>query len=467
MLFSSAKKIRLGYVMAFLLLIFSYFLIFYSTSRLRKSTQWVSHTYIVIAKLESVKTSIAEAESSLRGYVITQDERFLTPYMKSIETFPSYYKEIRKLISDNQTQQLRLDTLDRLFKKRLGLFAFGLKNFRDSGYITRNMIEKWQDSRLTTDSIRLYVSLMKEKEEELLEKRRSSLSGLSDRIQELTILSLIAAVLAVGYSLLLYRHERRAKNEFDKKASQYRNELEESIRKLKNINEELKELKSIEKFAATGRVARTIAHEVRNPLTNITLASEQLQELNTENNNESSTLLDMINRNAVRINQLVSELLNATRSVQLDIQKVNIIQLLDETLAMARDRIELNHIKVEKNYTDDCLIGVDTEKIKFAFLNIIVNAIEAMEKNNGVLQVSVKKEGQKCVVEISDNGKGMDEETLQRIFEAYFTDKQKGNGLGLTNTQNIILSHEGSIKVKSQAGKGSVFTIILDLASPI
>src|SRR6185436_19760397 len=98
--------------------------------------------------------------------------------------------------------------------------------------------------------------------------------------------------------------ENRAKRLADEKANQYRLELENNITELKRINDELKELKSMEKFASTGRVARTIAHEVRNPLTNISLAAEQLQEVVTDQN-DSSMLLDMISRNVVRINELV------------------------------------------------------------------------------------------------------------------------------------------------------------------
>ena len=107
---------------------------------------------------------------------------------------------------------------------------------------------------------------------------------------------------------------------------------------------------------------------------------------------------------------------------------------------------------------------VDKEKIKLAFLNIIVNAIEAMEKKSGILLIKTGKQGNKCIVEINDNGTGMDEETLQKLFEPYFTSKVKGNGLGLTNTQNIILNHKGIINVRSKTGNGSSFIITLNLS---
>jgi signal transduction histidine kinase len=172
----------------------------------------------------------------------------------------------------------------------------------------------------------------------------------------------------------------------------------------------------------------------------------------------------MVSRNANRINQLVSDLLDATRFVQLEFTEININQLADETLEMAKDRIELNHIKVEKYYTENpCHVLVDIEKMKLALLNIIVNAIEAMEKNKGILQVKTKRRENKCVIEIKDNGTGMDEDTLQKLFEPYFTSKPKGNGLGLTNTQNIILNHGGNIKVYSKPGEGASFNVFLNL----
>src|SRR6185503_938744 len=169
----------------------------------------------------------------------------------------------------------------------------------------------------------------------------------------------------------------------------------------------------------------------------------------------------------VRINQLVSDLLNATKIIELHIKTVNINKILDETLAMAADRIDLSKIKVEKNYfSGDCDVDVDEQKIKVAFLNIIVNGIESMEKNKGVLKLRTKKDGDKCVIEIEDNGSGMDDDTQQKLFDPYFTNKSNGNGLGLTNTQNIIMSHRGKIAVHSKQGQGSLFKIILKVAEP-
>jgi signal transduction histidine kinase len=166
----------------------------------------------------------------------------------------------------------------------------------------------------------------------------------------------------------------------------------------------------------------------------------------------------MINRNSNRINQLVSDLLATTRA-ELSFSEASINGILDASLELALDRIQLNQIKVIKNYDENvCSLPVDIEKIKIAFLNIIVNAVEAMGKN-GILEISTKSHDGKCMVKISDNGKGMKKTEIDRLFEPYFTTKEKGTGLGLANSQNIIIGHKGSITIESEPGKGTTFTI--------
>ena len=113
--------------------------------------------------------------------------------------------------------------------------------------------------------------------------------------------------------------------------------------------------------------------------------------------------------------------------------------------------------------TDICDIQVDGEKVKIALINLIVNAIEAMPEKTGKLLLKTSVRNNQCRIEIRDNGEGIPKENLERLFEPFFTSKATGSGLGLTNTQNIILSHGGSIRVKSEIGKGTSFLISFNL----
>jgi signal transduction histidine kinase len=285
-------------------------------------------------------------------------------------------------------------------------------------------------------------------------------------------MSLGVAILMALFGYYTYSYENNARRVADKKVEEYQQQLKEQIGELDKANKELIKMRSIEKFAATGRIARTIAHEVRNPLTNINLAVEQLQsELNgkeagsAKGPDSADMMLEMIARNSARINLLITDLLNSTKFTELVYQRVSANQLLDETLELAKDRITLKNITVTKNYMSGiCDILADRERMKIAFLNIIVNAIEAMEPGTGILQLRTFSRDDKCIITITDNGQGIDEESLSKVFDPYFTSKTRGTGLGLTNTQNIILNHNGHISLESKKGIGTTFTIQLDLA---
>jgi signal transduction histidine kinase len=279
------------------------------------------------------------------------------------------------------------------------------------------------------------------------------------------VISLVIAFLISVYGFITYSRENRARRQADRKVFEYQEQMKERIVELDKANKELIRIRSIEKFAASGRIARTIAHEIRNPLTNINLATDQLKVDLEGKNGNTTVILELIDRNSLRIDRLVTGLLNSTKFADLARTRVSVNQLLDEVLEMAKERIRVNNIVVSKNYTNDiCDISVDREKIKIAFLNIVVNAIEAMEPGKGILQLRTTNKDGKCMVIIRDNGPGIDTDTLSKLFEPYFTSKPQNAGLGLTHTQNIILNHDGSINTESEPGKGTSFTISLDFA---
>ena len=458
------RKIRTGYVIAFILLMISYFFIFRSTWTVRREYDWVTNSYKAENKIGELRNSIVEAETGVRGYYITKDQAFLKPYYQTQENISSIYNELKTLEAKNPEQLARLDTIKQLIDLRLLLMKNNLAAFQQAGEKSTPEVElNRRRGQAILDSIRTHTQHFITSEEKLMTERKSNLTGSYKTTQIIIFISLLTSIIAILYSLFTYNKESAARDEANKRNIQYQKELEAKIEELKRMDAEVRELKSMEKFTATGRVARTIAHEVRNPLTNISLAAEQLQDMANQNS-ESSVLLDMISRNGIRINQLISDLLTATKAIELNIQKVNINRVLDETLEMAADRLDLSHVKVQKDYANDiCDVAVDEQKIKIAFLNIIVNAIEAMEKHKGVLTLRTKNAGDQCIIEIEDNGAGMNEDTLQKLFEPYFTNKSKGNGLGLTNSQNIIMSHRGKISVQSKPEKGSVFIVTLKI----
>lgn len=374
------------------------------------------------------------------------------------------YKLLVHLTADNDVQQQRLKRLDTLIKRKFEIAESSLSMLNSDTLVTNSSIEELTNiSKKNSDSVRNIIGLMQNRENELARQRSLAVSSSATAIKIVNLTSLAVAILLVIYSVVTFNVENKAKQEADSRAAGYRRQLEERVIELNRLNKEMEELKNLEKLAITGRIARAIAHEVRNPLTNIGLAGEQIRtQVNVED--DTSDLLDMINRNVNRINQLITDLLESSKFSELNHETVSVNKVLDEALDLAMDRIQLKKIAVEKKYSGKIPdVSVDIEKMKIAFLNIILNAIEAMPEETGKLILKTEERANKCIITITDNGIGMDKETISKLYEPYFTNKLKGNGLGLTNTQNIILNHKGTVDVKSQLGKGSSFIISLNL----
>lgn len=453
-----STRTRIGFLAAFLLLFISYILTFISTRKVATQDFWMNHTNEVIHNLDNIIGFITKGESAFRGYLITDDKKLLASYDESIRNTDSTFSRLKILTIDNLHQQKNLDTLHYLIREKFVWIESVISDFSSTHKILPSLLEGNQQGITKTKNIEAQIAKMKQEERALWLERSKKVSEYSGLIQVLNIASIIIAILLTIYSIVVYNKENKEKLQVSKKADEYKNTLQEQVKELAALNAELLDLRRMEKYLVTGRIARVIAHEVRNPLTNINLACEQLQS-EIDNNDSAKMLFTMINRNSERINQLVSDLLNSTRIAELSFSEASVNEILDATLELARDRIELKQIFVVKNYDENvCKISVDVEKLKIAFLNIIVNAVEAMQEN-GTLEITTDSSNNHCTVKISDNGRGMKKPEMDRLFEPYFTTKEKGNGLGLANTQNIILAHKGSISAESEFGKGTSFTI--------
>jgi PAS domain S-box-containing protein len=213
-----------------------------------------------------------------------------------------------------------------------------------------------------------------------------------------------------------------------------------------------------EKMAVTGRLVRMLAHEVRNPLTNVNLSAEQLEmELVDE---DQKFYTQIIKRNCTRINDLISQLLQPSSSADIELVESSVHAVLRDAIGAALDRVQLKRIQIVSQFAEeDLILPLDSVSLQMAFLNLITNAIEAMEEDRGILEITTRSHGDTIQVIFSDNGSGISEEHMDKIFEPYFTGKNNGMGIGLSTTMSIIHAHHGRIDVQSQVGIGTAFTI--------
>jgi len=217
-----------------------------------------------------------------------------------------------------------------------------------------------------------------------------------------------------------------------------------------------------EKLAFTGRMAASIAHEIRNPLTNIVLSLRQLKKYG-KIKPEGLHYTEIMERNSKRIEYLVAELLNCARPIKLNLQSWDIHRIIEDVLNLLKIRLTTHRIKVIKNLTPHpSILLADKEYLGRVFLNILGNAIEAMP-HGGALSINTKIEKGHFLTKIKDNGEGISEKNLIRIFDPFFSTKKGGVGLGLSTCQNIVTSHGGLIEVESAWRKGSTFVVSLPL----
>lgn len=208
-------------------------------------------------------------------------------------------------------------------------------------------------------------------------------------------------------------------------------------------------------------LASVLAHELRNPLTNIMLTIHLLESKILDDNDRM--YMDIIKRSSGKINDLINDLLKGQKKDEIQPEKHSIHQLLNEVIELASDRLVLKNVIVKKNYAPyDLKVKMDKPKIKIALTNIIINAIEAMSSKNGELRLGTKIIRGKCAVSIQDNGSGISKEHLPLIFDPYFTNKQNGVGIGLAATKDILQSNKVGVRVESLIGHGTRFILLFE-----
>ena len=220
------------------------------------------------------------------------------------------------------------------------------------------------------------------------------------------------------------------------------------------------ELERTERLAFTGRIAAGIAHEIRNPLTNLSMSVNQIKKV-PKPRNPWSKHIEIIIRNTERINELISELLNCARPPKLDLHPCDIHKVMESVLDSAS--IRLHNIEVVKRFTEkSSIISIDKEQIEQALSNIVINAIDAM-RDGGELTFDTERDDSSFFIKIQDTGKGIPEEDIMKIYDPFFSAKSGGIGLGLTLCYGIIVSHAGKIEVESKKNEGTTFTVSLPI----
>jgi signal transduction histidine kinase len=268
-----------------------------------------------------------------------------------------------------------------------------------------------------------------------------------------------------GITGLLSQREEMRREELNKTARG----LEESYQKLQGQADLIirieEQLRRAERLSALGELSAVLAHEIRNPLGSIRGTAEILQDVFRPGDRHYE-FLEILLKEADRLNRVVEDFLGLARPVEVERGTCDCVAELRELVSLVASDAAARGVRLELTSADLPLIRGDREKLRQAFLNLIMNGLQATGRG-GSLTLSATllpaSDERSSAIELLfvDTGEGIDAERLPRIFEPFFTTKQGGTGLGLAITQKIIESHGGTVSAFSEPGRGTVFTVRL------
>ncbi len=226
-------------------------------------------------------------------------------------------------------------------------------------------------------------------------------------------------------------------------------------------------LRRAESLASLTTLAAGVAHEIKNPLGSIGIHAQLIAKLVDSLSEETAIrrpvaeYLEVINEEIDRLNRIVVDFLFAVRPMDTHLVNEDLNNLTTDLLNFVQYELEQNGIELVQDLDPALpIVNLDQRYFKQALLNIIKNAIHAMP-DGGALRVSTQTRGDRVLLRVSDNGVGMTEEVMNKIFEPYFTTRDFGSGIGLTLVYKVVKEHMGDISVISKEGRGTTFTITL------
>lgn len=251
-----------------------------------------------------------------------------------------------------------------------------------------------------------------------------------------------------------------------RKAWTAQDEVETLIQKFNSMEEHLtqreKELLQSKKLAAIGTLAAGVAHELNNPLNNIYTTAQRLKKKTGEECSDYLKKgLDDIFGQTMRVKRIVGDLLEFARGREPHLRPVELRSLLAGVYKHLAEHMKAGGIRfLSELHPEEIVLYADQEQLEQVFINLFNNAADALPKG-GDLIIRAEEEDHHIKVQVSDTGTGMSRETIEKVFEPFYSTKNKGTGLGLAIVFNIIQKHQGKIEVSSAEGKGTTFTIIL------
>ncbi len=396
-----------------------------------------------------------------------------------------YQDELLQTVDDNSEIFSSLNTtilaeqIDRIIHQYKDLMVL-LHNLNNNATQEKNIQERERLQRSIRDTgqqLTLYA-------EEITAREKALIHRIINTSKTIILSSKISIIVVAFLLVVLLRQKLVASlnllNEYAKKVAQGEmvappsQDVEEEIQAIftafARMNNELqlrqRQMVQSEKLASLGTLLAGVAHELNNPLSNISTSAQILsEEIDNPDKEFHRTLVTQIDEQADKARDIVKTLLEFSRTKEFMKEGINLIVLVNSALRLLRSEIP-SEFEIIQDIPDDLEVLVDKQRMQQVFLNLLKNAVDACQGEGKIwitAQSYTKNKHQEVEILISDNGPGIPEENLQKIFDPFYTSKDvgKGSGLGLFIAHDIIESHGGTLSVDSRVNEGTTFIIWL------
>ncbi len=316
--------------------------------------------------------------------------------------------------------------------------------------------------------------------------KRQGISRIEDKLRQnlvtsLSVVTAVTALLVFFFFKSILAPLNRVQNATRKIASgdftplEVKNsydEIQQVFSALNTMEEKLRQrqeqLVQARKLSSIGTLASGIAHQLNNPLNNISTSCQLLRDNQGEHDIIADKMMKNIEQETLRARDIVRCLLDFARYQEYAPAKSNLKAVLERALKLAGSRIPAN-ITVHYKIPGDFEIPVDFQRMQEVFINLIINAVQAMEPDSGQIRIIAGNSGNNIFISVRDSGRGMDAEVMERIFDPFFTTKEvgQGTGLGLSVAYGIIEQAKGEITVSSTPDSGAEFLIIFPVETEV
>jgi len=403
-------------------------------------SQWVTHTHIVLELLQRISFQITQAEASVRGYVLTGNERFESQYLSDKADIPKLLSELHTQTLDNPAEQKSIAVLASLFDQRFAVMDQGVQTRKTGGLDAVLALSKTSRGLQLSSQISSLIAQMRSGEDRLLAERNLRAQQSARRTFLLALLAVLLAMVAVAASVFLIFRDLTRRRELERMKSEF---------------------------------VSVVSHELRTPLTSIhgslgLLASGAL----AGNTERGRRMLEIAVNNTDRLIRLINDVLDVEK---LESGAIQIHPEPCDSGDLVRNAWEVMRSMAQKYEVTLRIIGpgatifADPDRMVQCLTNLISNAIKFSEPN-GVVTIRTAPQTHDLQFEVSDQGRGIPLNKQDSIFERFHqvdaSDSQKkgGTGLGLAICRSIVQQHGGKIWVESELGKGSTFFFTIPLA---